>query len=311
MAGLKKYGFLIVNGVILLVTLILYFASVSGRRSELEKVEKKLERDRKALVTLASRKPTQRWYDIVESNIEQVKGGLQSIENGPKLADKSIHRFFDLNNPAKVTEEAPARNAYSVFKEMMVKKWDNLIGAFSGEEGPYGLPSKVLTSLEPKWLRSQVPPTHESQVVTAMKSYWLTTEILEILAEKKVEQLQVLGISDLLRTSSYKFSEKEFWGYRKIEIEGRIDLQGVEELFQVFSGPDKLYRVTGFSFENVSAPPLGVYTNATFLRFRDAKPQRFKLSLMHFDYLSEGESFEGAAMPTEKVTDQRRRRRRR
>lgn len=313
MAAIKKYGFLILNGIILLATLILYFFMVSGRREDLEKLEGRLEKDRKKLVSLSLRKPTDRWYDVVKKNIEQVNGGLQSIENGPKLADQAIHKFFDLENPSEIIDKAPDRNDYSVFKEMMVKKWDSLIQAFCAPNGPFGLQSKVLNDLEPEWLRSDIPPTHEHQVIDAMKSYWITMDILELLSENKVRLLNELGVSSLSRTSDYQISEKDFWGYRTVQIKGRIDVDNVEKLFESFSDPERLYRVTGFSFANVIVPPVGVNSDAPFLRFSEDEPQVFTLTLMHFDYLREGESFDKVATVKEddNASNRRNRRRRR
>jgi hypothetical protein len=296
MDALKKYAFLIINGVIFLATLVLYFLSVSGRRGELEKIENKLEKDRKSLITLSSRKPTQRWYDIVDKNMDKVRGGLQSIENGPRMADQVIHRFFDLSNPAELTDSAPGRNTYPVFKEMMVKKWDSMAGAFCGEEGPFGLEAKVLSAIEPPWLRSDSPPTHEQQVIDAMKSYWITTDLLEVLSESKVEQLSALTLSPLRRNAVYQLAGKDFWGYRDIVVEGGIQMEDVEGLFRAFSETGKLYRVTGFSFENVISTPPEIQSDASFLKFSESRPQVFKLNLLHFDYLSEGESFEEIGM---------------
>jgi len=295
---LKKSAFAIVNGVVLLTTLVLFFWKVFGRKEELVDLEKKLDSDRTALIALASRKPTQEWHDLVKKNIDRVKGGLQSIEDGPKLADEKIHWFFDLTNPAGTTKKVPSINDYSVFKEIMVKKWDGLIGAFCAEAGPFSLPATVLKNLEPDWLRSDAPPTHEGQVVEAMKNYWIVTGLLETLSELKIARLSMLKVSSLVRTPLYQVSEKDFWGYRQIEIEGQIDASLVEELFKVFSQPENLYRVTGFSFTNVISTPPGVFSDASFLGFASVRPQQvFKLNLMHFDYLSEGESFDPTTGP--------------
>jgi hypothetical protein len=73
-------------------------------------------------------------------------------------------------------------------------------------------------------------------------------------------------------------------------------MEDVEGLFRAFSETGKLYRVTGFSFENVISTPPEIQSDASFLKFSESRPQVFKLNLLHFDYLSEGESFEEIGM---------------
>lgn len=290
MDAVKKYGLVVLNAVIFVATLTIYFLYVAGASDAEAELEKKLERSSQNLSSLARQKPTPAWYEALESD----KGLL--VEEKAKLlapilsADAPLDQFFSLDDREAKVQDAPTAGRYPEFKELMQAKWTALLEKHQGEEAELLCDGDVFKSVEPSWLRSIQTPSTGLQVSEAMKKYWITEEVVNILEQNGVKLLKNINISINKEHESYKKGEQLFWGFRDLELEVVGDSKQLSALIRAFHESALRFRFVGFDLENVIETPNGVKSNAQFVSFTDPELQTMRLKLMHFDYIKDGEA---------------------
>ena len=313
MDKLKKTWFLIVNVAVALTTLVIYFLYVSGASDREAEVVEKLDRSRRVVTSLARQKPTPAWFEQLDKNVEQVTKEKETLFNRLGERDDLLDVFYSLEDRSQTTTSIPPAGRYPEFKELMQVKWSQLNTQYCSEGSKFFCAPAVLTGLEPSWLRSVQTPASELQVREAMKRYWITKEILEVLSEHGILSLSAFDLGKNVAFDQYKRGDQLFWGVRDVKLVARIDAKKFSELMSAFHSSEFKFRVLSFDLKNVIDSPSGVTSDVNFVSFRDPESQEMTLRLSHFDLVQEGEvlSFGGeGASPSAGIEAGGRRRRR-
>jgi hypothetical protein len=288
MGKLKKQWFLIVNVILAITSLVIYIMYIMGASGEESAANKKLETGRKALENLARSKPTEAWYAALDSNVKSLEVERDAILKPLKASDDLIHRYFDLDNRDSIVMTL-SEGRYPEFKEMLQEKWNSLARRFSAEKSPFVCKAEVLTSLEPKWLRTAETPGRASEASEAMKRYWIVLETLEILENIGVFGLDKLSVSEVSEDPLYANNGKPFWGIRKIQLTVSLESKKVIELMKMIHESPLLFRLTGFEIKNEMIVPEGVASTADYVVFDGVERQKCTFDLDHYDLVQEGE----------------------
>ena len=288
MGHIKKNWFLILNGLILLATLVVFVLGVMGSSSAEATAIKNIESGCKNLEALAKKKPTKEWYALLDSKVAALESDKKAILSPLLISDNLIHRFFDLNN-REIIVSTPIVGRYPEFKEMMQEKWLALSKRFCLENAPFSCKPEILTALEPTWLRTAVTPGKASEVSDAMKRYWITLEVFDIFDKVGLISLEKMAMGPLSEDPNYAYGGKPFWGVRTLEITLHLESHKIHKLLKMFHDSALLFRVVGINVKNEFSAPSGVTSNADYVVFDGIERQALSLVVQHYDYVQEGE----------------------
>lgn len=292
---LKQYWFSLLNGIVLLSSLIFYFVAVAGQASLQEESVDTIEREGRLIRNIMRKKPTSEWYKSHQENLAQLEAEQKQILMNYISKDKPLELFFSLNQPDVNVAQIPDSRDRLIFKEIMAKKWDQLIKKYGigkddeKEKKGFWCSKNVLTALEPSWLRNTSNPKSDREIVESQKRYWIVQEVLEILEANKVRRLEKFHLNSPQSHKEFQYEGKDVWLSRKLEFDVQVDSKSVFALMQAIYNSRLRFRVTAFEQENLVMKPLGVSSDAIFVTFKKDPLVLLKLQLHHYDFIQDGE----------------------